>query len=93
MEIVVKKSSRLDILKKKQGQIKAQIQKIEAAESTRRRKRDTRCKILVGAYFFDKAKSEGTFDDLVKLMDGYLKRNSDRALFDLALLESADSSD
>ncbi len=91
MEVLDKKSNRLDSLKKKQEQIKAQIQKMEAAESARQRKRDTRCKILVGAYYLDKAKADGTFDDLVKLMDGYLTRNSDRVLFDLDLLESSGS--
>ena len=83
-----KKSKRLDNLKKKQEQIKAQIQTLEATEKTRERKRETRRKILVGAYYLDKAKEENKFNDIVKVMDGYLKRDSDRVLFNLKLLES-----
>ena len=78
-----KKSKKLESLKKKQDQLKAQIQALEAAEKTREKKRDTRRKILIGAYYLDKAKSENSFDEIVKLMDDYLTRNSDRILFDL----------
>ncbi len=80
-------SKKLATLKKKQEQLKAQIQAVESAEKNRERKRDTRRKILIGAYYFDKAKSEGKFDDILKIMDNYLKRNSDRVLFDLTPLE------
>lgn len=90
VESVVKKSKKLETLKKKQEQLKAQIQALEAAEKTRERKCETRRKILVGAYYLDKAKAEGTFNDIVSHMDGYLKRNKDRALFDLEPLKSSD---
>lgn len=86
-----KKSKKLDTLKKKQAQLKAQIQALEAAEKTRERKRETRRKILIGAYYLDKAEADGTFNDIVSRMDGYLMRNSDRTLFDLAPLESRGS--
>jgi len=81
------KTKRLDSLKKKQEQIKAKIQSLEAAEKTRERKRETRRKILVGAYHLDKSRTDGHFKDTIRLMDGYLKRDSDRTLFDLAPLE------
>ncbi|HAU2041529.1 TPA: mobilization protein, partial [Legionella pneumophila] len=57
------KQSRLDALKKKQEQLRAQIQKLESLEKSRERKRDTRRKILVGSYFIDKANQEGTLFD------------------------------
>ncbi|MCB1826829.1 MAG: mobilization protein [Coxiellaceae bacterium] len=87
-----KKSKKLENLKKKQDQLKAQIQAMEAAEKTREKKRDTRRKILIGAYYQDKAIKENRFDEIIKLMDGYLNRNSDRVLFDLPPLEEESSS-
>ncbi len=77
------KPSKLESLKKQQEQIKAKIQALEAAETSRERKRETRRKILVGAYYLDKARSENKFDDVIKLMDSYLNRDSDRVLFEL----------
>ena len=58
-------------------------QKLEALQKARERKRDTRRKILIGAYFMDKAAEEGGLDTLFNQLDGYLKRNSDRELFQL----------
>lgn len=86
-----KKSKKLEALKKKQDQLKAQIQSLEAAEKTRERKRDTRRKILIGAYYLDKAVEENRFDGIINLMSGYLNRDSDRALFDLPPLEKKSS--
>jgi hypothetical protein len=77
------KQSRLDALKKKQEQLRAQIQKLESLEKSRERKRDTRRKILVGSYFIDKANQEGTLFDLYQQIDKYIKRNVDRELFHL----------
>ena len=77
------KQSRLDVLKKKKEQLNARIQKLESLEKSRDRKRDTRRKILVGSYFIDKASEEGNLGSLFQQMDGYLKRNSDRKLFNL----------
>jgi len=81
----------LKALKKKQQQIETRIQTLEAAEKTRERKRETRRKILVGAYYLDQAKEGGKWDDIVKHMDGYLKRNTDRVLFDLKPIKSEKS--
>lgn len=80
------KQSRLDALKKKQEQLRAQIQKLESLEKSRERKRDTRRKILIGSYFLDKACEEGTLDSLYQQMEHYLKRNTDRELFQLTPL-------
>ena len=86
-----KKSKRLEGLKKKQEQLKAQIQTMEATEKSRERKRETRRKILIGAYYIDKAKEKDSFDNIVKLMDGYLNRDSDRVLFNLEPIENKKS--
>ncbi|HCC3261866.1 mobilization protein [Legionella pneumophila serogroup 1] len=80
------KQSRLDALKKKQEQLRAQIQKLESLEKSRERKRDTRRKILIGSYFLDKASEEGALDSLYQQMEHYLKRNTDRELFQLTPL-------
>jgi len=79
-----KKPTKLDSLKKKQEQLKAQIQALEASESARERKRETRRKILVGAFYLDKAREENRFEDIVKRMDDYLTREADRILFGLS---------
>lgn len=77
------KQSRLDVLKKKKEQLNARIQKLESLQKSRERKRDTRRKILIGAYFMEQANGEGSLDSLFQQLDGYLKRNSDRELFHL----------
>lgn len=81
------KQSRLNALKKKQEQLRAQIQKLESLEKSRARKRDTRRKILVGSYFIDKANQERTLSSLYQQIDKYIKRNADRELFHLEPLE------
>jgi large subunit ribosomal protein L7/L12 len=78
--------SKLETLKKKKEQLNARIHKLESLHKARERKRDTRRKILIGAYFIDKAAEEGGLDSLFKQLDGYLKRNSDRELFGLGSL-------
>jgi len=83
-----KNSKLLNQLKKKQDQLKAQIQALEASERSRERKKETRRKILLGAYYLEKARSDGTFNELTKIMEGYLNRQSDRMLFDLLPVKS-----
>ena len=52
-------------------------------EKSLERKCDARRKILIGAYFMEQATEEGNLDSLLQKMDKYLKRNSDRKLFNL----------
>jgi hypothetical protein len=80
------KKSRIDVLKNKKEQLNAKIQKLESLQKSRERKRDMRRKILIGAYFIDKANEQGSLDALYQQLDRYLKRNSDRELFHLELL-------
>lgn len=73
----------LERLKQQREQINARIQAAEAREKAAERKRDARRKILIGAYYMDVAQKEGKYDQLVKRMDEFLTRNSDRKLFNL----------
>lgn len=75
--------TRLNQLKQKQQQLAARIQQLEASEKARERKADTRRKILIGAYYLDKARKENTLAELNQLMNEFLTRNADRILFDL----------
>ena len=83
--------SRIEKLKLKQQKIAAQIQREEARHKTRSRKEDTRRKILLGSYILDKVTKDGTFESIKQELDTFLKRNSDRVLFQLPLLENEGS--
>lgn len=76
----------LEKLKEQRDKLNARIQQKEARLKTSERKIDTRKKILVGSYFLDNAIKENKLDEIKSSMDKYLKRNSDRSLFDLELL-------
>jgi hypothetical protein len=75
-------------LKQQRENINTRIQLAEAREKMLKRKLATRRKILVGAYYIDLAEKENKFDDLKTVMDKFLTRNNDRALFDLKPSES-----
>lgn len=75
--------SRLEKLKAQQAKLEARIQSVMARNKQHQRKNDTRRKILVGSYYLDQAIKDNKFDEIKKIMDGYLTRDSDRKLFDL----------
>lgn len=79
--------STLERLKEQRAKIEARIQATEARNKHAQRKQDTRRKILVGSYYFDKAIKENKLDEIKKLMDDYLTRDSDRKLFDLVAIQ------
>jgi uncharacterized coiled-coil DUF342 family protein len=79
-----KSNEKISKLKQQRDVLNARIQKYEALAKSRERKRDTRRKILVGAYYLDKAKDDGTMATINQLMNDYLTRESDRTLFDLS---------
>ena len=85
----ISKSSkkRLERLKEQREKLNSRIQAVEARIKNSERKKDTRRKILVGSYFLDKANKENTVNEIKKLMDKFLTRNSDRVLFDLEPLD------
>jgi len=73
----------LDSLKKKRDVINARIRLIQNREQSKESKDNTRRKILIGSYYLDQANKNNTFDAVVKLMDSYLTRDSDRKVFGL----------
>lgn len=76
----------LEKLKSQREKINSRIQATEARLKTSERKKDTRRKILVGSYFLDEAIKENKLSEIKILMDKYLSRESDRALFELTKL-------
>ena len=79
-------NTRLEQLLKKQEEIKAQIQKIRAAEANEKRKEDTRRKILLGALMMEMMERGELDRDVVRQrLDGFLVRSGDRSLFGLAV--------
>lgn len=80
-------TDRLEKLKKQQEQLKARIQSLEAGQKTRERKKDTQRKILLGALVLEKLKrGDPVAESLRAELDGYLTRDHERALFELAPL-------
>lgn len=78
------KNNKLTKLKERQAQLQAQIQRLEAAEKSREKKRDTRRKILVGSYYLDKLKNDKhAMKELIQSLDTFLTRDNDRLLFNL----------
>jgi len=75
--------SKIEKLKKKQEVLTAIIQLLENREKAKERKLDTRKKILVGSYFIEKYMRDKKENELIKIMDQYLTRQSDRKVFDL----------
>jgi len=77
-----KKSDPLDKLMEKKQKLEQQIANAKARVKKKERAADTRKKILVGAYFLE-VKYKDKEEDLIKLLDGFLIRDNDRALFGL----------
>ncbi len=71
--------SKVDKLLEKKKQLEAQIANMKAKERKEEEKRDTRRKILAGAYLLQKYK--GREKELAKLLKPYLTRKHDKELF------------
>ena len=79
------RSERIAGLEKKKQQIAARIVRLRNIESTAERKRRTRRLILMGSYMERITDNDPAAKDrLMKGLDGFLERDRDRALFDLA---------
>ena len=74
---------RIEKLKLRRKQLDARIQKVEASQKVKEKKQDTRRKILVGAYYLNKAKKENRMSEIKQAMEEFLTRKSDRLLFEL----------
>lgn len=83
--------TRIETLKKKRDALNNRIRLVQNRESRQKRKYDTRRKILVGSYYLDKAKKNNSYADLVKTLDSFLTRDSDRKLFDLPPIKNTEN--
>lgn len=80
------REEKLKKLEERQAQLRTQIQKLRAKESTEDRKRDTRRKIVLGAVLLEMVKSgDWSKEKLHNLLERKLTRPRDRELFGLAL--------
>lgn len=80
------REEKLKKLEDRKNQLKAQIQKLRAKESTEDRKRDTRRKIVLGAVLLEMVKSgDWSEEKLHNLLEKKLTRPRDRELFGLSL--------
>lgn len=80
---MVNPNEKLESLLKKQEELKKMIASEEAKIKDQKRRDDTRKKILVGSYFLE----TGKYEDIKRYMDGYLKKDNDRLLFDLDIIQ------
>ena len=77
-------NQRIAELEQQKQQIANRIARLRTIESTKERKRDTRRKILAGACVLDlAAKDPDSARHLKEILDAFLERDRDRALFDL----------
>ena len=74
------------VKQKTDSRVKAQEEKITRAADTRR-------KILVGSFFLQRAATDEQKEKLRALLDPYLTRTHDRALFSLSPLVASDGSE
>jgi hypothetical protein len=83
---------KIDDLRKKEAQIKDQIQALKQREREAERKRDTRRKILIGGAVLAKIKrGDWPHQQLIDLVDSELKSDRDRELFDLPVSSSSEA--
>jgi hypothetical protein len=81
-------NSQIEKLKRQKEVLEARIQKAEATHKKTERIKETRRKILLGAYFLDKFRKDGDFDSIKNELDTFLTRNTDRVLFNLPKLDN-----
>jgi hypothetical protein len=75
-------SEKLDKLKARQEQIKAQIQKEVQRDSTKKRKEETRKKILIGSMMLNEINKNKEIErEISQKLNIYLKNKRDRRLF------------
>ena len=65
-------------------QLQLQIQKEQQKESAKKRKEDTRRKILLGAMVLERMARESEYrEQVINKLDSYLTKERDRELFEL----------
>lgn len=83
-----KEISQLEKLKQQKEKLEAKIQQTENRLKQKKKKEDTRRKILLGAYYLEKLESNGGFDSIKSELDSFLTRESDRKLFGLTTVRN-----
>ena len=81
---------KLGSLKKKRDTLNSRIRLIQNRKQAIERKDSTRRKILIGAYYLEQANKSDSYNNIVKLMNSYLTRDSDRRLFGLDSLKNTE---
>ena len=81
-------SAYIEKLKTQKAQAAIKLSSIQSKINKEERKRNTRKKILAGAYLLEKYKENE--NELVNLLDGFLKRDADRAVYGLKPLLKSD---
>ncbi len=82
---MVSRVSKLRQLREQLAEVEAKISREQARETRSERKKDTRRKILLGAIVLKVlSQDDDPGESLRNLVDPYLVRDDDRALFDLA---------
>ncbi|MGF1489399.1 MAG: mobilization protein [Prochloraceae cyanobacterium] len=85
-------NDRIKQLEEKKQQINARIQKLKAQESEKKRKQETRRKILLGSWVLNKIEfGDWSKEDIWNEMDKYLTKEVDRKLFDLPNLDKEEN--
>lgn len=84
-------ASKLEKLQLERDQLNARIQQLAAREREAAKKRDTKRRVLIGAFVQQRLQDGkpaiiSSMDGLVRELDGWLTRPSDRAVFGLAPL-------
>jgi hypothetical protein len=77
----------IEALIKKRDVLNNRIKLVQNREAKQKQKDDTKRKILIGTYYLEQAIKNNNFDELVKQLDTSLKRDSDRKLFNLPILQ------
>jgi hypothetical protein len=77
-------NSKMEKLLEQKKAIDARIRLEQSKENGKKRKQETRRKILAGAAVLDEASKHPKYKtELYKLLESFLKRDDDRALFEL----------
>ena len=84
-ELTAKKKALQEAQRRQRDTLTRQIRRAQARLSTADRKRRTRRLILIGSYIEHTTQADPTAHTrLMQGLDGFLERDQDRALFDLA---------
>ena len=78
-------SQSIEKLKAKQERLAERIKLLKSREKERKKKQDTRKKILLGAYLLERmAKDESLEKETLVALEKFLTRKTDRELFEMA---------